>query len=91
MARREEWDDDDGRVIADMSGVERPRLFVPRRGRESDAPAAAPRERGQDGEDRPWENGQQLTPQERRMYLFGALAFIAGLGAAVWLMLWMWT
>ena len=85
MAPRKEWDDDDGRVIADMSGIERSGLIVPKiRGRKSSA------ER---------KNESEFTPQERRMYALGALkaallialAFIVGLGAAIWLMLLAWT
>ena len=85
MASHKEWDDDDGRVIADMSGIERSGLIVPKiRGRKSSA------ER---------ESESEFTPQERRMYALGALkaallialAFIVGLGAAIWLMLLAWT
>lgn len=104
MAARREWDDDDGRIIADMSGIERPRLFVPRTGgRESsaeqkfDSLQREPKE--QTVKERFWENESEFTPQERRMYALGALkaallialAFIVGLGAAVWLMLLAWT
>ncbi len=99
MGRREEWGDDDGRVIADMSGIERPRLFFPRAGKTAEPPDP-PRQKGNSGEERGWrEEGQALTPQERRIYIFAALkaallialAFIAGLGLAVWIMLWIWT
>ena len=78
MAPRKEWDDDDGRTIADMGSVGRQRFFVPGTGSE---------------------NESEFTPKERRMYALGALkaalliafAFIAGLGAAVWLMIQIWT
>lgn len=104
MAPRKEWDDDDGRIIADMSGIERPRFLVPRiGGRESsaqqnvDSLQRKPKE--QAVKERAWENESEFTPQERRMYVLGALkaallialAFIAGLGAAVWLMIQVWT
>lgn len=104
MAPRKEWDDDDGRTIADMSGIGRPRLFVPRtRGREPSAQQnvdSLQREaKEQAVKERFWENESEFTPRERRMYMLGALkaallialAFIAGLGAAVWLMLQIWT
>ena len=71
MAPRKDWDDDDGRIIADMSALRKPSS----------------------------ENEFEFTPRERRMYVLGALkaallialAFIAGLGAAVWLMIQIWT
>ena len=104
MASRREWDDDDGRVIADMSGIERPRFFVPRTGgrKSSVQPNADSLRRElkeQAVKERFWENESEFTPRERRMYMLGALkaallialAFIAGLGAAVWLMIQVWT
>ena len=104
MAPRKEWDDDDGRIIADMSGIERPRLLLPRIGGRKSSTAQgsdhAQREpEGQTVKERPWENESEFTPKERRMYVLGALkaallialAFIVGLGAAVWLMLQVWT
>ena len=104
MAPRKEWDDDDGRMIADMSGIERPRLLIPRIGGRKSSTGqgydSAQRElEGQTAKERPWENESEFTPQERRMYVLGALkaallialAFIVGLGAAVWLMLLAWT
>ena len=105
MAPRKEWDDDDGRIIADMSGIERPRLLMPRtRNRESSAEQRRDFSQQESQEqttvkERPWENESEFTPQERRMYVLGALkaallialAFIVGLGAAVWLMIQVWT
>ena len=106
MAPRKEWDDDDGRTIADMSGVGRPRLFVPRtrtedRGSSAEQePYPAHREANEQAvQKRPWENESEFTPGERRMYMLGALkaallialAFIVGLGAAVWIMIQVWT
>ena len=112
MAPHKEWDDDDGRIIADMSGIERPRLVVPRiRGRGSsagqDRTTSAEQEaysvqsgvQEQTAKQRPWENDSEFTPSERRMYVLGALkaallialAFIVGLGAAVWIMIQVWT
>ena len=112
MAPRKDWDDDDGRTIADMSSIERPRLLMPRtksressteqvgtssRERESDSMTWEPKE--QTVKERPWENESEFTPGERRMYVLGALkaallialAFIVGLGAAVWVMIQVWT
>ncbi|MCH5261559.1 MAG: hypothetical protein J1F42_01460 [Lachnospiraceae bacterium] len=104
MASHKEWGDDDGRIIADMSGIERPRFIVPRiRDRKSFAERGSASSQRESGEqnviERSWEKESEFTPQERRMYVLGALkaallialAFIAGLGAAVWLMLLAWT
>lgn len=104
MAPRKDWDDDDGRTIADMSGVGRPRFLVPRAMRNESSSRqnmdSLQREAvEQKIKERPWDNESEFTPQERRMYVLGALkaallialAFIAGLGAAVWLMIQLWT
>ena len=104
MAPRKERDDDDGRIIADMSGIERPRFLIPRiggrtssTGQGSDSVQRESKE--QTVQERFWENESEFTPQERRMYMLGALkaallialAFIVGLGAAVWIMIQIWT
>lgn len=82
------YDDDDGRTIADMSGIERQPIFLPRLPkRDRPAPPAQP---GPEG-DRPWDTSSELSPEERRWYILGALkaamlialAFIAGLGLIV--------
>lgn len=97
MARRKKvYDDDDGRTIADMSGVSRPSMFGVR------SPAGKKPQSDQklpESSDRPWEEQDQLSPEERRMYIFGALraallialVFIVGLGLAIALMLWIWS
>ena len=88
MARKKrEYDDDDGRTIADMSGVTRQNLFLPRLppDRRAKAQPAPEPENG-----RPWEE-HGLSPEEQRWYILGALkaamlialAFIAGLGLIV--------
>ena len=98
MAAHKEWDDDDGRTVADMSGIERPRFLVPRIKEKKSSSV----QRGADEqtmEERSWGYESEFTPGERRMYMLGALkaallialAFIAGLGAAVWLMIQLWT
>ncbi len=96
MARkRKNYDDDDGRTIADMSGVSRPQLFTARRDKSEAARPAVPEE---DAGDRPWED-KSLSKQERWWFIFGALkaallialAFIAGLGLVIWLILALYT
>ena len=95
--------EDDGRQIADMSGIERSNLFMPRFVKNSTSNAArrdAPPEPGQQPEpDRPWEQGMNdLSPKERRMYILGAikasmligLVYVGGLGAVILVLLWLW-
>ena len=96
-------EEDDGRQIADMSGIERSNLFMPHFGQNSASDAArrnAPPEPGQQPvPDHPWEQGMNgLSPKERRMYILGAmkasmligLTYVGGLGAVILLLLWLW-
>lgn len=96
-------EEDDGRQIADMSGIGYPNLFVPHFGQNSVSDAArqgTPQEPGQQpASDHPWEQGvNDLSPKERRMYILGAmkasmligLVYVGGLGAVILLLLWLW-
>ena len=92
MARKKRvYEDDDGRTIADMSGVEGPSLFVPRSPGQKKTPAQP------ENKDRPWED-TGMTRKERRLYVLGAmkatmliaLAYIVGLGLLIALLLWLW-
>ena len=66
-------DDDDGRSIADMSGVEAPSLF---RFRKRENPQNA--DRSEDTE-RPWEKERNtLSRSERKAYIFSAV--LTGIG-----------
>ena len=66
------YEDDDGRTIADMSGIEPQPLLVPRIHRrrdradfrEPDAPAE---------NDRPWDTSGELSREERNAAIGGAL------------------
>ena len=70
MARKKKtYDDDDGRTIVDMSGVELTPMFVPRLPRESKKPVQRPEEQPQK-EPAPEE---RLSKEEGRAYVFGAL------------------
>ena len=89
MSRRDF--EDDGRTIADMSGVVRPNLVAPRR-------SERPERRGPERrDDRPGES--PFTPRERRIAAWAALkaslligmCYIVGLGAAILIMIWIWT
>ena len=75
MARRRTYDDDDGRTIADMSGLQTPRLIVPRHWdsvRKPPAPPPEPKE--EEASTRPWEQGQdELSAEDRRVYTLAAI------------------
>ncbi|MBQ7060200.1 MAG: hypothetical protein IJM85_00300 [Clostridia bacterium] len=78
---RKKHDDDDGRVIADMSEVTRPNLWSFR------FPSSAPwhrkeREAAADIQqtEAKYDPNKQLTPEERRSYILAAVG--AGLGIA---------
>jgi hypothetical protein len=88
--QKSSWEDD-GRTVADMSGVSRPSMFLPRRPHEAPAPEPAP-------SDRPWEE-QPYSRKERFLLVLGALkatlliagAFLLGLGIVIFLLLKLWT
>lgn len=68
MAKKRTYQDDDGRTIADMSGIEpSPVLFprLPKKEQRSQAP--------QSTGDRPWEGQEQFTDEQRRAAMGGAL------------------
>ena len=70
MARRDF--EDDGRTIADMSGIERPSLFAFRRPGTSKAPSSFEQERPQKAR-----SEEKLDRKQSRTYIAGAL--LAGL------------
>lgn len=77
------YEDDDGRTIADMSGVSRPNLmsFRPMGAEETPQPAA-PKEEAPKA-DRPWEKDKNaMTREERNAYVWGALKASLLVGAA---------
>ena len=92
MARhRKTYDDDDGRTIVDMSGVERPSLLGHLPPSEKKDPVfSAPEEKPR----RPWEESG-YSRSERRSAVRGALsaalliglAYIVGLGALIAILL----
>jgi len=83
-----DWDD--GRTIADMSAVERPALFLPRRSRRRER---APEEGEPSGTPE-----SAYTPQEQRWAVLGALraglmialAYALGLGLVILILLLIW-
>ena len=86
--------DDDGRTVADMSGVDRNPMVIPRFPRSKKNGEASP-EAVNDTSDRPWEN-TEMNPQERRSFIFGATSAAAligavfiGFGAIVIFILWL--
>ena len=74
--QKNKHDDDDGRTVADMSGIDSPSLFgrLPKKKRSSDADAT------DDGStDTPWEADKDtLSRGERRAYIFAAI--LSGIG-----------
>ena len=68
MRKRDDFEDD-GRTIADMSGIGPAPTLRPHR-RKADAP---PPEPAQQAADRPWEEDPQLTGKERLWAILGAL------------------
>ena len=70
MAKKRTYQDDDGRTIADMSGVEPSPMLFPRfpgRKKEQSRGPETP------AQDRPWETAPQYTDEERRAAMGGAL------------------
>ncbi|MCH5199248.1 MAG: hypothetical protein J1E34_10140 [Oscillospiraceae bacterium] len=64
--------EDDGRTVADMSGVERQRVFIPR----------LPKKEKQEWEAREENNDEKLSREDRRAYILGSMgaaALVAGI------------
>ena len=53
--------EDDGRTVADMSGIEHDSIWLPRRRKQGHTPAQQP----QQAADRPWEEDPQLTGKDK--------------------------
>ena len=78
MARdKKTYADDDGRTIADMSGVTRRNLLGIRL--PESAAVQAPEESGKP--DRPWDTSGQLSREERRSFIWGAVSAALLIGA----------
>ena len=85
MRGKEPWEDD-GRTIADMSGITRPPLLIPRIKRNTD-------------EAKPTVSQSPFEKKERFYAVLGAVGaallvamiFMAGIGLAIFLMLQIWT
>ena len=91
MKKRREYENDDGYTVADMSGISRPPVFIPRREK--------PQER-EKKENFLFEKSEEpFTREERRIYAFAALkaslliasAFILGLGVVILVMVLVWS
>jgi hypothetical protein len=97
MARkRRVYEDDDGRTIADMSGISRPSMFgVQAPGSDSSSGNKPKQESGSFFHE---EDKTPFTPAEQRLYALAALkaalliglAFAVGIGVAILIMLWAW-
>ncbi|MBQ9228938.1 MAG: hypothetical protein IJ168_08935 [Eubacterium sp.] len=77
------YQEDDGRTVVDMSGVERTPLLIPRlRKNEKKAVISDPEEQPEEGEDKPWLASEgKLNKQERRWFINGALGATAAIAA----------
>ena len=60
MAKKRTYQDDDGRTIADMSGVGPSPMLFPRMPKKATPQEPSP------ADDRPWESQEQFTPEQRR-------------------------
>ena len=89
MRKKREFEDDDGRAIVDMRGVEKMPLFgslVPPSRRELEKPAE---------KKEPWRDEYRMSNGEKFWYILGSLkaalliasAYIIGLGAIILLMI----
>ena len=89
-----EYEDDDGRTVADMSEVHRRNLFVPRRN-----PHQESTKREIENNESTANQNPPLNRKETRSFIFGALSagllialvFIVALGLAIALMLFFWS
>ena len=68
MAKKRTYQDDDGRTIADMSGIEPSPMLSLRRPKKEGRPQTP-----QSDSDRPWEGQEQFTDEQRRAAMGGAL------------------
>lgn len=88
-----EYEDDDGRTVADMSEVHRRNLFIPRGNPHQERP-----KREDDHNDSSSGQNPPLSSKETRSFILGALSagllialvFIIGLGLAIAIMLLIW-
>lgn len=96
VRKKRHYEDDDGRTVADMSGIGRQPLFRPSGSQPRRGEGWPAEERGQgprEGEQEP------LTREQRRWYILGALkaalliagVFLVGLGLTILLMALLWT
>ena len=95
MKKREPFEDD-GRTIVDMSGIDLPSPFLPRKPRQLDRDNA-PQDKPETSR-RPWEQPDELDGKPRLWAALGALkaglmigaVYIVGLGLIVLLMVLLW-
>lgn len=97
MARKpKKYEDDDGRVIADMSGISRPGLIRP--GHPDSKPQPRPEQpEGQEENLRPWEDSG-MSREDRKAYIWAALKsalliggiYIVAFGLLIVFLLWIW-
>lgn len=93
---RKEYDEsDEGRVVADMTGVERRRVMMPKRptGTRGELQNIVP-----ESERPSYYSEEEVTPEQRRWYILGALkaalmigaVYAVGFGLAILILLLIW-
>lgn len=99
MARdKRRYEDDDGRTIADMSGIEPQPMLVPRIRKRRDRADFVEPDSPSEVNDRPWDTSGQFSRSERRAAIGGALTaallialvFLAGGALLIWAMTTFW-
>lgn len=93
---KKKYDDDDGRTIADMSGVDHSSIFFPQISDTSDSRKEHQESRTDDNRQR---EDNSFSKEDRRAYILGALSaalliaaiFIVVFGILIWLLLAMWS
>ena len=75
--------EDDGRTVADMSGIEHDSIWLPRRRKQGHTPAQQPQQAAdrpweedpppEPANDRPWEQAPDWTPKEKFWAVMGVL------------------
>lgn len=75
MAKKKRYDDDDGRTIADMSGVSKTPLIIPKPFDRHDDVDMPEEEKPHQAENLP-----ELSGGERRSFIFGALSAALAIG-----------
>ncbi len=79
MAKNRQYDDDDGRTVADMSGIERQPLLIPRFSKKN---KRADFSEAPETDEKPeWESSEILNKKERGYFISGVLTATLGIAS----------